>query len=79
MLKNSVLLDQRMLSLQLCHSPSPITLKSVDPQWVMMQRRVKMMQTMTIRKRSNSGSWVGCHGSSEESGDVNVHVDEDYS
>lgn len=53
MLQSSVLLEQRMLSLQLC-------------------------PTGDETKRSNRGSWVGCHGSREERGDVNVHADEVY-
>lgn len=33
---------------------------------------------MTLRTQSNGGGWVGHLDAGEESGDVNVHVDEDY-
>lgn len=33
---------------------------------------------MTLRTQSNGGGWVGRVDAGEESGDVNVHVDEDY-
>lgn len=35
-------------------------------------------RTVTLRTQSNGGGWVGRLDAGEESGDVNVHVDEDY-
>lgn len=34
--------------------------------------------TVTLKKQSNGGGWVGRLDAGEESGDVNVHADEDY-